>query len=372
MDKRSKNTLQLIEIQESVLPEDEWLIGISNMEYFNGVGYSMPITAQFDGNLLYHGEQLFGGRVSTDLIQSSNIDDPLKLLRNDFDEDDVLLPLEYRHDDEALQASGSTVEEGARIENGGQGFVYSTIKRDNEANNLYSFLPGIFYCSSQQTSVDAILIEVTQQQRFGMTLSSFRPEDVRALDLTYGMMLDEKGYGKSVQLTLDTLGSFHAQSFMKDTGIAPEDIEFSREIELASRLTQWLTLPILKHAYATSSFLQTRIMKLLDDIEFYGLLPRKRIYVRNEKHPYGTVVETKYHGLDNILNLGTDWGVACPDEIDLELELKLLTFSKALGIGTETDVEGAIMDMFQMIVEELNGQTSKDEVLEKFTTGHVS
>jgi hypothetical protein len=93
--------------------------------------------------------------------------------------------------------------------------------------------------------------------------------------------------------------------------------------------------------------------------------------VRNEKHPYGTVIETKYHGLENILNLGTDWGVACPDEIDLELEMKSLTFSKALGIGSETDVEGAIMDMFDMIAKELEGQASKDEVLEKFTTEQV-
>ena len=154
---------------------------------------------------------------------------------------------------------------------------------------------------------------------------------------------------------------------MRDSGISDEDAGYCREIELAGRLTQWLTLPVLKHAYATSSFLQTRLMKLLDDIEFFGLLPRRRIYVRNEKHPYGRIVETKYRGLDSILDLSTQKGIACPDEIDLELQLKVLTFSKMLGVGTETDVEGAIMDILHMIEEELEGHATKEEVLNKFT-----
>ena len=144
-------------------------------------------------------------------------------------------------------------------------------------------------------------------------------------------------------------------------------MEYCREIELASRLTQWLTLPVLKQAYAASSFLQTRLIKLLDDIEFYGLLPRKRIYVRNEKHPYGTVVDTKYRGLENILELGTYSGIACPDAVDLEMELTSLTFSKTIGVGTETDVEGGIMDLLHMIAEGLEEKTSKEAVLQKFT-----
>ena len=39
-----KQSLQLVEIQDSVLPEDEWLIGISDMTYFRGVGFSMPLS----------------------------------------------------------------------------------------------------------------------------------------------------------------------------------------------------------------------------------------------------------------------------------------------------------------------------------------
>jgi len=367
LDLQSKSSLKLVEIQESVLPEDEWLIGISSLEYFNGVGYSMPLGVHFDGNLLYQGGLMTGGRMTADLLQSSNIDDPLKFSKADTEQDDPLFLGTDKYNDGILQASGSSSEVGPSLESGEQGLVYRSLVSNDDSSNLYAFLPGIFYCSSQQTSVDAVLIEVTQKQQFGMTLSSFRPEDVRALDLSQGMMLDESGYGKSVQISLETLGSFHAESFLKDSGIAPEDMEYCREIELASRLTQWLTLPVLKQAYAASSFLQTRLMKLLDDFEFYGLLPRKRIYIRNEKHPYGTVIETKYRGLENILDLGTHSGIACPDEIDLEMQLKTLTFSKALGVGTETDIEGAIMDLLYMITEQLGEKTSKEEVLQKFT-----
>jgi hypothetical protein len=181
------------------------------------------------------------------------------------------------------------------------------------------------------------------------------------------MMLDENGYGKSVQPSVETLGSFHAESFLRDSGISPDDVEYCREVELASKLSQWLTLKVLKQAYAASSFLQTRLMKLLDDIEFFGLQPRKRIYVRNENHPYGRIVETKYRGLENILDLGTQTGISCPDEVNLELQLKSLTFSKMMGVGTETDIEGAIIDILYLIQKGLDGKTSRNEVLNKFT-----
>jgi hypothetical protein len=71
--------------------------------------------------------------------------------------------------------------------------------------------------------------------------------------------------------------------------------------------------------------------------------------------------------LENILDLGNLSGIACPDEIDLEMELKSLTFSKSMGVGTETDVEGAIMDLLHMITEDLEDKTSKESVLQKFT-----
>ncbi|TFG99309.1 hypothetical protein E4H12_03190 [Candidatus Thorarchaeota archaeon] len=367
MDKRSKSSLKFVEIQESVLPEDEWLIGISSLEYFNGVGYSMPSGIRFVGNLPHQGGLLTGGRITADLPQSSNIDDPIRLSNQDSTKDDPLFSNIYRHDDDALLASGTAETNGPSIDTQDQEYLISNMEDNYESKNLYAFIPGIFYCSSQQTSVDAVLIEVTQNQRFGMTLSSFKPEDVRPLDLAQGMMLDENGFGKSIQLSIDTLGSFHSESFLKDSGISQDDVQYCREIELANSLSQWLTLPVLKQAYAASSFLQTRLMKLLDDIEFFGVLPRRRIYVRNEMHPYGSIVETKYQGLDNILDLSNRRGVACPDEIDLEMQLNTLTFSKMLGVGTETDIEEAIMDLISLITEELEGKTAKEEVLKKFT-----
>ncbi|MHA1909790.1 MAG: hypothetical protein ACW98Y_21010, partial [Candidatus Thorarchaeota archaeon] len=36
-------TPRLIEIQFTILPEDEWLLGISDLAYFQGIGFSLPI-----------------------------------------------------------------------------------------------------------------------------------------------------------------------------------------------------------------------------------------------------------------------------------------------------------------------------------------
>jgi hypothetical protein len=44
----SRRSLRLVEIQESVLPEDEWLIGVSDLGYFKGVGYSMPLVDEVE------------------------------------------------------------------------------------------------------------------------------------------------------------------------------------------------------------------------------------------------------------------------------------------------------------------------------------
>ena len=327
----------------------------------------MPSGIRFDSNVPHHSGVLTGGRITADLPQSSNIDDAIRLSSQDSTKDDPLLSNLYSISDDALVASGAGDSDGPSIDTQVQEYLRINMEDNFESDNLYAFIPGIFYCSSQQTSVDAVLIEVTQNQRFGMTLSSFKPEDVRPLDLAQGMMLDENGFGKSIQLGIDTLGTFHSESFLKDSGISQYDVQYCREIELAKSLSQWLTLPILKQAYAASSFLQTRLMKLLEDIEFFGFLPRRRIYVRNEMHPYGSIIETKYQGFDNILDLSDRRGVACPDEIDLEMQLNTLAFSKMIGVGTETDIEGAIMDLFSLIAEDLDGKVSKEDVLTIFT-----
>ena len=149
--------MRLVEIQEHVLPEDEWLIGISDLGYFKGVGYSMPAM------------------------------------------------------DEA---------------------------NEDEFGNLYAFLPGLFYCSSQQTSVDAVLIEVTHKSVSGVMIPSFRPEDVRTFDVGSGITFDERGQIRPVEITIDTLGSFGVESFLKDSGIENESFRYKKELQIASHLAE--------------------------------------------------------------------------------------------------------------------------------------
>jgi len=281
----SRRSLRLVEIQESVLPEDEWLIGISDLGYFKGVGYSMPIVNEYGD--------------------------------------------------------------------------------ENDLGNLYAFLPGLFYCSSQQTSVDAVLIEVTHKSLSGVMLPSFRPEDVRTFDVSGGLYLDEKGKIKPVELTTDTLGSFGVESFLRDSGLKQEAFNYKREVQIASHLAGIVPLSELKKAYVSSSFLQSRLMKLLDDIQFYGLKPRKRVYVRNRNHPYGTVVDVKYGGLDDETKFETGVRLRIPDDLRLEKELSNLSFSKMVDSGVEIDVERAILDMLLYVRFELEGNVNHKDVLKK-------
>ncbi|TFG31782.1 hypothetical protein EU527_11665 [Candidatus Thorarchaeota archaeon] len=349
------------------MPEDEWLIGISNLNYFNGVGYSMPIGLRIDKSLVNQGESLSGGRITADLPQSSNIDDPVRFTDLKQDEDDPLLRMRYdlSHDD--LSVLDEKIGRGVEIGTPSNEQLFANLEQDMEAMNLYAFIPGIFYCSGQQTSVDGVLIEVTQKQLSGMTISSFRPEDVRPLDISTGIVLDVNGFGKTAHLNMETLGTFHSESFLKDASVSNDLLQYSREIELAMRLSRWFPIKVLKQAYAASSFLHSRILRLLEDVEFYGLNPRCRIYVRNEKHPFGTVVDVKYRSHENILDLNNESGLACPDEIDLEMELNKLTFSKAIGPRNEINIENAIMDMLHLIDSVFQGRTKKEEVLRKLT-----
>jgi len=292
----NRRSLRLVEIQESVLPEDEWLIGVSDLGYFKGVGYSMPLV-----------------------------------------------------DNE---------------------------RETDESGNLYAFLPGLFYCSSQETSVDAVLIEVAHKSLSGMTLPSFRPEDVRTFDVGSGIVLDEIGQIKPIEITIDTLGGFGVESFLKDSGmIKHSDIKeryrlhetfgYKREIQIASHLARLIPLSDLKKAYVSSSFLRTRLTKLLDDINFYGLKPRMRVYVRNRNHSHGTVIDVKYRGLDDKIDFDTGATLLVPGDTELEKELSSLSFSKMVDTGVEIDVERAILDMLLYIRFALEGSVTHQDVLKK-------
>jgi hypothetical protein len=86
--------------------------------------------------------------------------------------------------------------------------------------------------------------------------------------------------------------------------------------------------------------------------------------VRNRKHPYGTIVDVSYRGLEGILELHGKTGVSCPDEVDLEIELGNLTFSKTVGNLSEVDIEHAVLDMLSFVSSELNDNTDKSNILE--------
>jgi hypothetical protein len=235
------------------------------------------------------------------------------------------------------------------------------MERGIEGINLYAFIPGIFYCSSQQTSVDGVLIEVTQRKISGITLASFRPEDVRTFDVTHALQVQASGRTRHSAVTLKSLGSFGVEPFMLAT---PPSVNPQRDtIELAVALAKNVRLSELKHAYVASKFLESRLVRLLEDVEFFGLAPRNRIYVRNEKHPYGTVVDVRYNGLDGILSLESDVGVSCPDEMDTTMELKRLSFSKQGDVITEVDIEAAVFDMLKVIEDRLDGRVGREEVL---------
>ena len=314
-----KRTLRLAEIQFTVLPEAEWLIGITDLGYFQGIGFSLPIPFNID-------------------YFSSG-------------EDQGITPLH-------AMASSS------------------------DSTNLYAFLPGLFYCSKQNTTVDAILVEVAEKNIFGMTLASFRPESVRSFDIRSGLAVDDSGEIRSVEMSMDTIGKFTtglsekiAESLkptLDITGtLSLNDVAYTREEEIAERLAGMLHLDDLKRAYVSGAILIGQVMTLLHDIEAHGLRPRHRIYVKNQKYPEGKVVEVRYRAIDGIMEFGFRSGVDCPDEVELGLELMKLSFACLVGNGKEVDIEEAIIDTVELFLTKLSARPSKDRVMELiFTEGY--
>jgi hypothetical protein len=359
-------TLRLIEIEESVLPEGEWLIGISDPEYFGGVGFSMPLPA-FQVLESVADSEIPGGILSSDLDASSNLDDPIRTSPVEVEPYDELMPGTYRHGTDPIQASTSTNGEGPTIDYPSDNALILSMEKELEGTNLYAFVPGIFYCSSQQTSVDGVLIEVTQRKISGITIASFRPEDVRTFDVAHALHVEASGRTRQADFKLKSLGSFRMEPFMAATSSSVSGRRGT--IELAIALAKNVRLSELKHAYVASKFLESRLVRLLEDVEFFGLAPRNRIYIRNEKHPYGTVVDVRYNGLDGVLNLESETGISCPDEMDTTMQLKRLSFSKQGEVITEVDIEAAVVDMLKVIEDRLEGGIGRNEVLETLFSG---
>ncbi|MHA1904856.1 MAG: hypothetical protein ACXABC_07505 [Candidatus Thorarchaeota archaeon] len=314
-----ERTLRLAEIQFTVLPESEWLIGISDLGYFQGIGFSLPIPFDIE---------YFGG-----------------------DGNQEITPLH-------AMASSS------------------------ESTNLYAFLPGLFYCSKENTTVDAILVEVVERNIFGMALASFRPESVRSFDIRSGLAVDDNGEIHSVEMSMETIGKFTtglsekiAESLkptLDTTGtLSLNDVAYTREEEIATRLAEMLPLDDLKRAYVSGAIMTGQVMTLLHDIESHGLRPRHRIYVKNQKYPEGKVVEVRYRAIDGIIEFGIRSGVDCPKEADLGLELMKLSFACLVGNGKEVDIEEAIIDTLEFFLTKLGARPSKDRVMELiFTEGY--
>ncbi|MHA1959894.1 MAG: hypothetical protein ACW99U_06665 [Candidatus Thorarchaeota archaeon] len=303
---------RLVEIQFTVLPEAEWLLGIADLSYFQGIGFSLPIP--FDVNY-------------------------------------------FTGDDDSEES------------------LVHAMASSTDSLNMYALLPGLFYCSIQKTTVDAVLVEVTEKNILGMALSTFRPEGVRSFDTRSGLAVDEDGKIRQVEISMETTGKFAAglsaeiasslEPAMDTTGsLSLTEVMYSREIEIAGVLAQMLVLENLKRAYVSSSILTGQVMTLLHDIQTNGLKTRNRIYVKNHKYPEGEVVNVRYRTIDGDADSGIRSGIDCPEEVDLGLEIMRLPFAKLLGDGKEVDIEEAVLDTNALFRTELGSYPDKDQIME--------
>ncbi len=368
-----QRTLRLVEIQESVLPEEEYIIGISDLGYFQGVGFSMPIP--FDRDYFQAGTEDLMSKVPDDSdIEFSNHTDSIILEPqahgNTVELQSVSTPCS--EDSAILSGCDKTESSPQPLASGGEDQLLKSMEAHTETPELHAFLPGRFYCSRHMTSVDGVLIEVDQQEALGMTLTSFRPEDVHSFDVEMGLIVDTDGEPQKVKMNLDTLGKFRAsllQEVERETDVvigatSVREIDYSYETDLAITLADKVQLEDLKRAYVSGASVAGRIMNLCDDIDKNGLRPVFRIYLRNRKHPKGTIVDLSYRSLEGILDLTDLKGIECPEEIDLGLELRRLSFSKLSGTGEEVDIEQAILEAYSFMESEIGIRPSLEEIID--------
>lgn len=362
-----KRSLQLVEIQDSVLPEDEWLIGISDMTYFRGVGFSMPTAFGEYQNL--QREPLISSEDSGYLIAFESV-------AQDSDSYACIIhgaALTEDSECEQIQPSSTGEESGLHLVGPDELQPSRFMRLDIEPVNLYAFLPGLFYVSNERTSVDAVLIEVTQSDMLGMTLSSFRPESVRTFDVTENPATDGRGKNTSVptgstaldRLNMDLTRPKTGSARERTTGSIPQrNPAYSVEIDTALRLGRTVKLEELKRVYFSGVVVPTRFAVLLADIEFKGLKPRYRVYVRNRKYPSGKVIDARYLTLDNILYLNSETGLECPEDIDVSTELSGLTFSSLGTVNKEVSIEEAIMEYYEFMLSEFGNASSSRRIAE--------
>jgi hypothetical protein len=357
-----QRALRLVEIQKSVLPEDEWIIGISDLSYFKGVGFSMPLAFDLIAGETQSDDERYYGPEGCEIETNGGSSEHITFVEQGIDIEDPLISHGELIDDIPSGSTAVYSEDSIEITSDESISLIESLERDMEAPNLYAFIPGLFYCSGSRTTVDGFLVEVTQKTLMGSHLTSFRPEDIQSHDVSHASVVDSTGHVRSTQISLDTLGKFGVDITNKVS--KPERIELERaasknphagvfEMDIALRLARTTSVETLKEAYVAGSSFAGRFMMLLQSIANEGLMPRLRLFLKNRKHPEGKIINVRYGKYDNILHLGSEQRFDVPDEMDLTVELRKLSFSKLVGRGTEVDVETAIIDMHQFIYEKL-------------------
>ncbi|MHA1637342.1 MAG: hypothetical protein ACTSUB_04940 [Candidatus Thorarchaeota archaeon] len=367
-----ERTLRLVEIQQSVLPEDEYIMGITDLSYFKGIGFSMPVS--FDDTYFVLGEDplLRGGLGHSDICIGCSDEDDISF-EAVIHEKDPLLTSELEHSGLHIGPHDRDDPKGLHPDIVEDELLFS-MGTSWDKKNLFAFIPGVFYCSSANTAVDGILIEVSQKEMLGMELSSFRTEAVRSYDISRGISVDDTGKTEDIEMSMSEIGQFKAglsaslteslMSSMTDIGVSSySDLAFSRETEVAKYLSEMFPLDDLKRAYVSDAILIGQMMTLLHDIETNGLYPRFKIYIRNTRYPKGHVVDIRYRTLDSILHLGKGSGIECPSEVDIELQMLKLSFAKLIGDGKEVDIESAIIDIYGFLFSKLAYKPSKHEIM---------
>jgi hypothetical protein len=352
------------------LPGREGIIGISDLAYFKGIGFSMPISFENE-YFVQSNDPMLRESFADDGIHTFNSDDTLEELVDEELEDALLNGKSNQAD---MIDSGRWKGEYLNIDLHGDddSDITDIMGFSLDSGNLYAFLPGLFYSSTHEESFDGFLYEVTQKKLHGMLLSTFRPEDVRSFDISHGFILDDRKEMLPVKMTMDAIGGFSAditETIRADLksgrkSHVAKKATFSSEIDVAETMAGSIKIQDLKKAYVTGAYLGERLLALLLDIKNKGLQPRNRILVKNQKYPDGEIVDVRYRSWDKILTLGVKAGVQCPNEMDVGLEIERLCFSKMLGENAEVDIETSVRDLYGFIWQRLGDTPSSEEIVE--------
>jgi len=364
--------VSLVEVQFTVLPEDEWLLGLSDLAYFQGVGFSMPIP--FDFNQYFIGEppEIRAEEFSK---EDSEVGSPFSQSEGtDYQKGLSIISDESRPHIEQDDAAEFSLDGPKPVLQHTETSILDSLANP-DVSTLYAFLPGFFYCSKQNCTVDGVVVEVSQNRILEMTLSSFRPESIRSFDMTRAMAIDENGQLTDVEISMATTGRFTTgisigsdEDYEEDS--VPEQLSmkqaaFSNEIKIAIQLQKMFSPDALKRVYLSGSIVTGQLMTLLHDIETNGLNPRYKIYLRNRRYPDGTIVDVRYRSLDSIVNLTSQSGIECPRDAALELELRKLAFAKLTERQMEVDIEMSVIDTCNFLRQELGQSPSKTLLLDK-------